>query len=85
MTETKKPAAKKPAAPKAKTTKAETSAATVTVKQIGSPARSQSWAYDTLKGLGLGRINRAKTLKDSPEVRGMIDRVHHLVTVVEAA
>lgn len=88
MTETaKKPAAKKPAAPKAKATKpAKTTAtgATITVKQTGSSAGCEQWAYDTLKGLGLGRINRVKTLQDTPAVRGMINRVHHLVTVVAA-
>lgn len=89
MTETaKKPAAKKAAAPKAKATvkaaKSTATGTTVTVKQTRSPARSEQWAYDTLKGLGLGRINRTKTLNDTPAVRGMINRVHHLVTVVAA-
>jgi large subunit ribosomal protein L30 len=65
--------------------KAVASGATVTVKQTGSPARSEQWAYDTLAGLGLGRMNRTKTLQDTPAVRGMINRVHHLVTVVDAA
>ncbi len=78
-----KPAAKKTAA--AKPVKAAKSGATVTVKQTGSPARAQQWAYDTLAGLGLGRMNRTRTLEDTPAVRGMIRRVHHLVTVVDAA
>jgi large subunit ribosomal protein L30 len=34
-----------------------------------------------LKGLGLGKINRVRTLQDTPEVRGMIARVHHLIRV----
>lgn len=90
MTETKKttkaqaakPAAKKSAAPKAS---AAPSGKTVTVKQTGSPARSPQWAYDTLTGLGLGKMNRTRTLPDTPAVRGMINRVHHLVTVIDAA
>ncbi|MDR3126723.1 MAG: 50S ribosomal protein L30 [Rickettsiales bacterium] len=35
----------------------------------------------TLKGLGLGRVRRERTLPDTPEVRGMIRRVAHLVDV----
>ncbi len=80
---TAKPAAKK--ATVAKPAKAVKAGAVVTVKQTGSPARAQQWAYDTLAGLGLGRMNRTRTLEDTPAVRGMIRRVHHLVTVVDAA
>jgi large subunit ribosomal protein L30 len=91
MTETKKTtASSKPKtiaakpAPK-KTAATPQSGATVTVKQTGSPARSQSWAYDTLAGLGLGRMNRVRTLQDTPAVRGMIARVSHLVQVQKTA
>lgn len=82
--------AKKAAAPKA-TSKAAAkvsapkSGKTVTVKQVGSPARSEAWAYQTLKGLGLGKLHRVRTLEDSAAVRGMITRVHHLVKVQDAA
>ena len=38
---------------------------------------------DTLKGLGLGKIGREKVLLDTPEVRGMIKKVSHLVKVIE--
>lgn len=38
----------------------------------------------TLVGLGLNRINRQKTLKDTPAIRGMINKVSHLVEVVES-
>jgi large subunit ribosomal protein L30 len=93
MTETKKTtkapaksaAAKPVTAPKAAAKAKSAPGQTVTIKQTASPARSASWAYDTLAGLGLGKLNRTKTLQDTPEVRGMISRVHHLVTVVEAA
>lgn len=37
----------------------------------------------TLIGLGLTRMNKAKTLKDTPAIRGMINKVSHLVEVVE--
>ncbi len=75
----------KPAVKKQASVKTAKAGLTVTVKQTGSPARTQDWAYATLSGLGLGRMNRTRTLEDTPAVRGMIRRVHHLVTIVEAA
>jgi large subunit ribosomal protein L30 len=78
-----KPAVKKtPAAKVVKTTTAKTGA-TLTVKQIGSPARSEAWVYQTLIGLRLNRLNRISVLEDTPAVRGMINRVHHLVEIQE--
>ncbi len=38
---------------------------------------------DTVRGLGLRRVNSTKVLKDTPEVRGMINKVDYLVTVSE--
>jgi len=38
---------------------------------------------DTVRGLGLGRINSSKVLLDTPEVRGMVNKVSYLVTVAE--
>ncbi len=38
---------------------------------------------DTLKGMGLTRMHKTVTLKDTPEIRGMIRKVSHLVQVVE--
>ncbi len=38
---------------------------------------------DTIRGLGLGRINSSKVLLDTPEVRGMVNKVSYLVTVAE--
>jgi large subunit ribosomal protein L30 len=57
---------------------------TVTVKQIASPCRREESQEKTLKGLGLGKMHRTRTLEDSPAVRGMINKVGHLVRVVEA-
>jgi len=54
---------------------------TVTVRQIASAAGRQSNQRATLKGLGLDKLNRVRTLPDTPAVRGMIARVHHLVRV----
>lgn len=55
---------------------------TVTVEQIGSPIRQPLDQRATLIGLGLNKLGRRRTLNDTPQVRGMIDKVHHLVRVV---
>lgn len=56
---------------------------TIVVKQIASPARRPAVQRATLKGLGLGRINRTRELEDTPSVRGMVNKIPHLVTIVE--
>ncbi len=56
---------------------------TVTVEQIGSPLRRPKDQRQTLVGLGLNKMNRRRTLEDTPAVRGMIRKVSHLVRVVE--
>jgi len=56
---------------------------TVTVRQTGSPIRRTKDQRATLSGLGLNRVGRVATLEDTPSVRGMIAKVHHLVEVVE--
>jgi large subunit ribosomal protein L30 len=55
----------------------------VTVEQIGSPIRRISEQRQTLIGLGLNKLHRRSTLLDTPEVRGMIHAVRHLVRVVD--
>ncbi|MDP1597942.1 50S ribosomal protein L30 [bacterium] len=57
--------------------------ATVTVRQTGSPIRRTKDQRATLAGLGLNKMGRVSTLEDTPSVRGMIAKVHHLVEVVE--
>jgi large subunit ribosomal protein L30 len=57
--------------------------AELTVKQTGSPIRRTQDQRATLKGLGLNKIGRTATLQDTPEVRGMIRKVQHMVQVVE--
>ena len=56
---------------------------TVTVEQIGSPIRRPVDQRQTLVGLGLNKIRRRSTLSDTPQTRGMIAKVQHLVRVVE--
>jgi large subunit ribosomal protein L30 len=58
---------------------------TITVEQIGSPIRRVHQQRETLVGLGLNKIRRRSTLEDTPAIRGMIERVKHLVRVVDDA
>ncbi len=55
---------------------------TVTVRQTGSAIRRPAVQRETLRGLGLGRIGRTRTLEDTPAVRGMIRKVRHMVEVL---
>ena len=54
---------------------------TLTVRQIGSPIGRPRDQRQTLIGLGLNKMNRVRELEDTPAVRGMINKVHHLVRV----
>jgi large subunit ribosomal protein L30 len=56
---------------------------TITVKQVASPCRREITQAQTLRGLGLGKMHRTRTLEDSPSVRGMINKVGHLVRIVD--
>ena len=56
---------------------------TITVEQYASANRRPQVQTDTLKGLGLNKLNRRRTLEDTPAVRGMINRIAHLVRVVD--
>ena len=56
---------------------------TVKVKRIGSPIRREASQRATLMGLGLLRAQQVVELEDTPSVRGMINKVHHLVEVVK--
>jgi large subunit ribosomal protein L30 len=55
---------------------------TITVKQIGSPIRRDKVQRATLIGLGLNKMNKERELIDTPEVRGMINKLPHLVRVI---
>ncbi len=54
---------------------------TLTVVQTGSPIGRRADQEATLKGLGLNKRHRQRTLEDTPAVRGMIRKVQHLVRV----
>ncbi len=54
---------------------------TVKVTQIGSPIGREKYQRATLIGLGLNKLHRTVELEDTPAVRGMINRVRHLLRV----
>lgn len=57
---------------------------TVRVTQIRSAIGRQGDQRQTLIGLGLNKLHRQRELEDTPAVRGMINKVRHLVRVEEA-
>ncbi len=54
---------------------------TIKVTQTGSPIRRKEDQRATLIGLGLNKMNRTRELEDTPDVRGMIRKVQHMVSV----
>ena len=54
---------------------------TLKVTQTGSPIRRTADQRATLIGLGLNKMHKTRELEDSPEVRGMIRKVQHMVKV----
>jgi len=56
---------------------------TIVVKQVASASRRPAVQAATLRGLGLGKINRTRELEDTPSVRGMVNAIPHLVRIVE--
>ena len=55
----------------------------VRVTQIGSPIGRPRNQRETLIGLGLNKMHRTRELEDTPSVRGMINKIAHLVRVEE--
>jgi large subunit ribosomal protein L30 len=56
---------------------------TIKVEQTGSAIRRHHSQRETLIGLKLNKIGRIAELNDTPSIRGMIDKVKHLVRVVD--
>jgi large subunit ribosomal protein L30 len=56
---------------------------TITVEQIASANRRPEVQTKTLIGLGLNKLHRRSVLEDTPAVRGMINKISHLVRVVD--
>jgi large subunit ribosomal protein L30 len=57
---------------------------TLKVTQIGSPIGRTKDQRGTLVGLGLNKMHKTRELEDTPSVRGMINKIQHLVRVEEA-
>lgn len=57
---------------------------TVIVTQTKSPIGREGSQKKTLIGLGLNKIGRTRELEDTSSVRGMIEKVKHLIKVDEA-
>jgi large subunit ribosomal protein L30 len=55
----------------------------IKVEQIGSAIRRHHSQRETLIGLKLNKIGRITELQDTPEIRGMISKVQHLVRIVD--
>ena len=55
----------------------------VKVIQTGSPIGRPADQRQTLIGLGLNKMHRTSELEDTPEIRGMINKVSHLVRIQE--
>ena len=58
-------------------------AKTIVVKQVGSPISRPQDQRATLIGLGLNKMNRTRELEDTPSVRGMVNKIPHLVEIIE--
>lgn len=61
--------------------KKEAAKATVKVTQTGSGIGRTAGQRATLVGLGLNKLHRTRELEDTPAVRGMINKVRHLVRI----
>jgi len=57
---------------------------TLRVTQVRSPIGRQKIQRQTLIGLGLNKMHRTRELEDTPSVRGMINKISHLVRVDDA-
>jgi len=55
------------------------------ITQTGSPIRRDKTQRATLVGLGLNKMGRTIEVDETPEVRGQIRKVHHLLKVEESA
>lgn len=55
---------------------------TVKVQLVRSPIGCKQSHRDTVRGLGLRKLNSVRELQDTPAVRGMINKVDYLVRIV---
>ena len=58
-------------------------AKTIVGKQTGSPIRRPAKQRQTLIGLGLNKMHKTRELEDTPAVRGMVNKISHMVEIIE--
>ena len=58
-------------------------ASKIYVKQIRSPIRRPQVQRKILRGLGLNKMNKVSELNDTPSIRGMINKIPHLVEILK--
>ena len=56
---------------------------TIKVKQVASPIGRPAKQKAVLIGLGLNKMNKVVELEDTPSIRGMINKIPHLVQIVD--
>jgi len=63
--------------------KIDTTTATVIIQQVVSGLGREKSQIATLKGLGLNKVNKISELENTPSVRGMIEKVKHLIRILK--
>jgi len=67
----------------ARASKGAGTAGTVKIKMIGSVIGCPEKQRETVRGLGLRRLNQVVERVDTPAVRGMVKKIPHLVAIVD--
>ncbi len=62
---------------------AKTEMKTITIKQIGSPIRRPEKQKQMLIGLGLGKMHKVVVRQDTPELRGALAKLPHMVAIID--
>ena len=58
--------------------------AKIIITQVKSTIKRPKRQKDTIQALGLGKINKSVEVEETPQIKGMVNKVSHLVNVVEA-
>jgi large subunit ribosomal protein L30 len=58
--------------------------AKIKITQTGSPIGRKPGQKDTLKALGLNKMGRSNVVEDTPSIRGMVDKIAHMLKVESA-
>jgi large subunit ribosomal protein L30 len=58
--------------------------AKIKITQTGSPIGRKPGQQDTLKALGLNKMGRSNVVEDTPSIRGMVDKIAHMLKIESA-